>query len=237
MRRATIPTLLALFILVVCLVSIVVIIKGPQFLESGANASVESHDIRITNVTDTSITVSWTTDKPTIGFVRYTRNGQSINTPPSSVALNHFVLIQGLVPSASYTVEVNSDGQFADPKQVVTLPSYTPSSKIISGQILDNKNLPARDVLVYVGVEGVTKYSALTGATGNWIISLPEISDTTILSIFATGMGQETRATIDLENANPMPTMVLGRTYDFRNNETKQTSDVPQLEIKLPEQK
>lgn len=233
MRKSSIPTLLGLFILTIVLVSIVFIIKAPQIFKSGASGSTIPRDIRITNITDTSITVSWFTDKPSIGFVKYTTGNQSTNTTVTNLSKTHLIIIQNLNPGTIYSINVNSDGEFFDAKQVQTLLSYTPGSTIISGQILDENHLPAHNVIVYIATEGIIKYSALTSVSGNWVAAMPQLSDSTILQILAVDGGIESSAFVDLKSAKSMPPMILGKNYDFRNNEVKQTNDIPTLDINL----
>ncbi len=237
MKKSTIPTILGLFILIVSIVSILVIIKAPQIFKSSANANLIPRDLRITNIKDNSLTVSYFTDIPSIGFVKYSSSNGVTQTSPTSLSKIHYINIQNLTSGTDYSIAVNSGGEFFPDleKKVQTLSSYLPSASIVSGKILDKNKLPAKDVLVYVAIEGVIKNSALTSLSGNWIVSLPQISETSILQILAVSTdGGQTGSQIDLKSANPTPTMTIGESYDFRNQTTTKTDDIPSLEIPLP---
>ncbi|GEM_PF-6526337 len=239
MNKSTIPTFLGLLILLSSIISGVVIIKGVQIFKSSANSGFIPQDVQITNVKDTSFTVSFLTDTPTINFVKYSSSSGSFQTPPTNLSRVHFITVQNLTPSTTYSFQINSGGEnfdnFDGSHQALTLPSYIPSEKVISGKILDRNNLPVKNVLVYVANSGVRTNSAVTSMSGSWIISLAPLSDTVILQIRATDGNGESNAQIDLKSANPTPDMVLGKTYDFRNQDIKQTIDVPSVQINLPE--
>lgn len=238
MNKSTIPTILGLLILVIATGSVLFIIKGVQTFQSGASANLQPIDVRVTNVKDTSFTVSWVTSTDTIGIVRYSSGSGSWQSLPTSFSKVHFTTIQNLAPGNVYSISINSGGQIFSgdsiPSQVTTLGSYIPHERIISGQILDANNVPMKDVLVYVAVNGVITNSSLTTASGSWVISLPDMADSTILQIIAEATtNDQASAQIDLKSANPVPAISIGSSYDFRNQQSSQNNDIPQVPIKF----
>lgn len=235
MNKSTIPTIFGLLIIIVSLVSGVVIIQSVQTFKSSASVSSSPHDLRVTNVKDTSFSISWMTDMPTIGFVKYTGQGVSNQTSPTSNSKVHFVNILNIKPDSTYTVTVNSGGQDFDSRQVQTITSYIPAEKLISGQVFNNKNLPAKDALVYIATDGVIKWSAQVSESGNFLTSLPALPDSTILQILVQNQDNTTAdAQIDLASAHPIPTIVMGNSYDFRNQQNISATATPNVQITLP---
>lgn len=234
MNKPTIPTILGIFVLIIALVSGVVIIKGNEIFKSGASANLNPIDVRITNVRDTSFTVSWYTTTPTIGFVSYS-DGNTSQTGPSEMTTTHLINVTNLKPNTNYTVSVNSGGTFFDEGQTMTLSSYLVSEEIISGTILSSSGVPAKNALVYIADSGNIKWATITSMSGAWIVSLPTLSDNTLLQVVVQGSdGQTASAILNLKASNPAPDITLGNSYDFRNEETKQATDTPHVPITLP---
>ena len=78
--------------------------------------AVGARSVRVTNVTDTSFTVSWATDRATTGTIRW---GPDDGTTPATVANDrrgastvstvHYVTVSGRTPSSRYRFDVVSD--------------------------------------------------------------------------------------------------------------------------------
>jgi len=111
-----IPTLLGLLLLVVAIGAGVLLTQYRQFFNIGASETEKPQEVRITNVSSTSFTVSWTTKIATAGFLAF-GEGKTLNyTAPqnkfiSPLSLVHSVDAQGLKPDTSYyfNVGVNKD--------------------------------------------------------------------------------------------------------------------------------
>lgn len=240
MRKSTIPTLLAIILLVAATFAIIFTIKEFQLIKSNAASNFEPLDLKITNIKDTSFTVSWLTETPTIGLVIYGNDQiQSSETKASSNSITHFVTIQNLNPASSYSFKINSNGQIFDNLSSLWTVQTKNSlggteSTIVSGQILNKTSLPDQNSLVYVDTnQGI--YSTMVAISGNWIVSLPALPDTTILQILVEKSPSEVAsAKIDLKSANPTPPITLGNSYDFRNEGSKPQTDTPNVLLQLP---
>ncbi len=69
-----IPTILALLLLFGGLVGGVLLVSKPQSLLTKAGPTATPQNVRITNKTENSLTVSWITDTPVVGAVEYSNN-------------------------------------------------------------------------------------------------------------------------------------------------------------------
>jgi hypothetical protein len=65
------PTILGVIILLLGVVTGVVLINSQQVFKIGADVEAVPKNVRISNITDSAVTVSWTTDIPSNGFVKW----------------------------------------------------------------------------------------------------------------------------------------------------------------------
>ncbi len=242
MTRSKIPTLLAIFVLISGVVATLFAINKVEFLKSSAQTSFSPQDVKITNLEDTSVTISWVTDSPSIGLVEYTnQEGQRFQSGASILASTHWIVLSDLIPNTLYSFTINSAGNIFDnlgsPWQVQTLISQSPQiGTVISGSVLKPNAFPAKNALVYVTPEGSSYIaSALVSASGNWILSIPQVSNSSILDILVENSTSEiSTAKIDVQSANPVPTITVGKSYNFSNQSTNSSIDTPKVPITLP---
>jgi len=170
-------------------------------------ASIEGipKDVIVSNVTATSVTVSWFTEVKSEGTVRYNVApvaGQVATTPESSPVVDtrgsgarytHFVEITGLEPETNYTFIVTSDGKdyvlesgYSFAFSTLAVDTYAPVPDPVYGSIAGS---PSDDTIVFITTGGSTKthpVSALVRTGGNWIAdlsTLKKVSDGSALDI------------------------------------------------------
>ncbi len=240
--KSQIPTILAIFILVGSLIAVLVVKNQVQLLKSNASASFAPERLKITNIKDTSFTVSWITNVPTTSFIEYNSPQGQNKTIPTNLSSIHFVTIQNLNPNTTYSFKINSGGSFFDNNSsdwviqtLNTNPDLNTKGEIISGKVVANNNLPAKNALVYVEIPGNLFFSSQVSGSGNWLVSLPPLADTTILQITIEDISGISSGKVDLKNANPVPTITLGNPFDFTHNTSgSSSSDIPKVQITLP---
>lgn len=248
MRRAKIPTIIGLIILVLGLATGVFLIGNRQIFKLGATEQASPRDVRISNISSSSFSISWTTDIETTGFVTYGEKSSDLSDTQkeesSSPGFTHLVRFSGLKPETQYFLKINSGGNTFDnngvPWQGETGPILPEPAKpsLISGSILTTTSTPARGALVYISING-TLLSTLTSQNGSWLISIPFAVDevNTLLEISVqAGPSGISSAQIYPQSAKPVPTMILGQTYDFKNLAPSQESDMPQATFSPPEE-
>lgn len=256
MRKSKIPTFAGLIVLIVGLVIGVFIVQNQQIFQSGASGEAAPKDIRITNVSDSSFTVSWVTQKETSGFLKWGENstlGRTQNETSSEKSLTHSVVLDSLKPQARYYFKINSDGEDFDNSGSVwsteTGPkiSGSPSTTILSGSLVDGVGKPVKNALVYLTISGAQSLSTQTSGSGAWLIPVAGIrtenlggifvvSDTTEVSIFTNSgpFGVSTAQSV-VKNTKPAPAMVLGKVHDFRNIENTGDNGISEASINLPD--
>ena len=150
-------------------------------------------DLRISNLTDSAVTLSWLTDSTTTGYVLYgeTPDTSSVSTSLGQVALDlrgaavesetHLVTLTNLKPETSYYFKVVSGVEDESaPQMLTTAPSLSniPASDTVYGQVFKaDGETAATGTLVYlrlqddddVGSTGeATLLSTLVDEEGYW---------------------------------------------------------------------
>jgi len=227
--RKKIPTILALFLLIVGTAGAFFLLEkgGVGFLK--ASPETTPQEVKITNITDNSFTVSWLTEEINIGFVQYGPTGSLGKTVSQSVpSLIHYLKIENLQPTTQYYFKVNKDSKTY---KVITAPqiSATPIADTAYGTVLKDSGFPATNVIIFLSLVNATPLSALTGNDGQWAIPLSMArsvdlsqyinydSESSIENIFIQG-GQwgTANAVTTTQNDSPVPDITLKSTHDFR---------------------
>lgn len=148
----------------------------------------------------------------------------------------HHISVEGLQPNTQYAFRIESgeEGVVYDdggrPYIVTTGPvlTTTPPANSVYGEVRDQASLPAEGALVYLAIPGSVPLSTLVKSSGNWTVgmSTARTSDllsyiefdpkATVISISVESGKQQASATVNTANSAPVPLIVLGESYDFR---------------------
>jgi len=194
MLKKRIPTIVGIFLLLLGITLGVYLVQmGGQSFSTKAGPGQTPSDIRITNVTDNSFTVSWRTEAETLGFLHYGTKRTNLNLSAlderdkSSTAgrsyKNHYVSVSGLLPETLYYFEIISGDESlifdngGQPYTVTTGKSLqgAVSADTAYGTILYSNLAPADGALVYVTMTGGAPLSSLSGSTGTWAVPLSSL--------------------------------------------------------------
>lgn len=236
-----IPTLLGIF-LVIVMVSIVAI-GSESFMQTQtrASGSIQPAGVTITNISDTTFSVSWTTPQPATGAISVA--GRVIfddqDTKTQEKYTTHIVTFRGATAGTSYDVTILSDGKKSldgdKPYTIRTAPTLTTTSGNLEpayGTIINADKSPVQGALVYVTLDGSQTLSTITKPSGTWLVPLNlirtkdltsylPITERMNVNITVMGNGLSTTAITDTLNNSPVPDMMLGKTYDFRKANAK----------------
>ena len=251
-RTIKIPTVVGI-VLIIALVAVVsILFENLTRRLTTASGSVKPENVTVANVSDTSFTLTWTTNLDATGAVIISSrlwksnvfyDERDVNRSDAGTKktlgsyATHSVTVRNLTPDTDYDVRILSNGKsfsgIGATESVRTGPILTPSENILEpayGIILMSGNDPADGALVYLTLDGGQVLSAISNTQGSWLIPLNlarsgdltrylpslERTDETILVRHG---GEETTATADTFNDAPVPTMVMGKTYDFRKQQ------------------
>lgn len=258
MKKSKIPTIVGIVLLVVGITSGVLLVRNRQIFKLGATPQVSPKDVRMTNITDSSFTVSWVTDGETEGFIKW---GGSISSQKNLAkdeingeSYTHITTVQGLSPETSYYFVINSNGTDFDnnglPWEIKTGPilATTSSRNLISGTVLTSTGAPANQALVYVSLAGSSPLLVTTSQSGGWLISISS-ARTANLSAFLKIDEQNTLVEISVQAGplgvasaqiyplatKPAPAIILGQTHDFKSLAPSEAGRIPKATVDLPE--
>jgi hypothetical protein len=237
-KRSKIPTILGIILLVVATFAGVFLVNYRQIFRIGATGESEPNDVRVSNITNSSLTISWTTDAETVGFVVWDGG----TTEADEKSFTHMVNLSGLEPNTSYDYKINSNGTSFDNNSVAWKASTLAGDftdgvlSRVSGSVLTATGQPVNGALVYITTQG-NLFSTITSDSGNFVIQLPgnNNADTLLEASVHAGPQGVASAQVYLKAANPIPPMILGNTHDFRSATPGQDGAAPKASLNLPE--
>ncbi|KKR88393.1 MAG: hypothetical protein UU37_C0004G0011 [Candidatus Gottesmanbacteria bacterium GW2011_GWA2_41_12] len=251
-KEQKIPTLIALLFLIFGIGGGIVLVETSKKIESKASPNIIPGEIKITNITESSMSVSWTTSVKTAGTLSY---GETANLGftalddrdedgnPKNYETHH-VTIRNLKENTKYFFKIISGNKKfdngGDPYSAFTGGKINGSVQLdpAYGVILNNNEKPAEGSIVYITVGKSLPLSTLVKSSGTWLIPLtnlrnsdlstrPNIQERERIEILVKGEQNQTINTVtDTKNDSPVPTMTLGKTYDFQNLSVKQKESI-----------
>jgi hypothetical protein len=168
-------------------------------------------DIRVSNNTSASVTISWITDEETGGQVRY---GAQSDLSDALVAYDtrgeafegctHYVVIANLQPETGYYFEVISNGEVDNNQgryyscKTMKVPSAPPGTCLYYGYVYHRDGTtPAEGALVFARLThaGVDSYplSELVGTQGSFLFTVREARSTATDDLFSYTNGDPLR--------------------------------------------
>lgn len=244
-----IPTMVGLLLTIVLVGVVVAFFEWYSRKPSSASGSVTPLSVFVTNVTDTSVTIVWTTSAPATGIVKLaaTKRMPAVyfddrdTTGKMKPYTTHSVTIRSLTPATSYSFHILSNGKnytnAGKPYIVTTASTLTGEGTGLEpayGAVSDGNGLPVVGAIVLLTLERGQLLSTLTSLSGSWLVSLG-YARTASLTEYMDGsnrltatirilyQNEEATAVTDTLNDAPVPTMILGKTYDFRRQQAAYT--------------
>ena len=241
-KQHKLPTIVGLIILIVGVAVGVFLVQTRQTFKLSANPREEPKNVRITNITDSSFTVSWVTAKPTFGYVTYEKSEELLasgNQPKTNL---HHIAIRGLSPSTNYQFRIGSGENLFDnegsPYRTKTAYALKvgKASDIVFGSVVRVDKKPAVGAIVYLTIAGVSPLSTVVDNDGGWTVDLAgarqailkeaaSYSENTTLEVYVQAESQVSTAKIPVGTGRPVPQMTLGENYNFGNGKTLKSGD------------
>lgn len=164
----------------------------PRRADQPEGSQAAAYPVRVSNVRDTTFTVSWVTDAPTTGQVQYAANPQALNQIADDArgagtnSGTHYATVRGLLPNTTYYFDVISGGSTDDNGgkhyQVTTGPTLSPVAPSTAfGEVFQADGTTLADgTIVYLQVvdrngAGSAGASALLSAlveSGYWAVDV-----------------------------------------------------------------
>ena len=251
-KNHRLPTIIGLLLLLIGVSAGVFLINRSSGWLLKASPEITPKQVKITNINDSSFSVSWITDAQTEGYVQY---GIEKNVPylakddrdqASSATGNfstHHVTIKNLQASTNYYFKVVSGGKPFDNNgqlyQLTIAPKRSdtiPANDVAYGTVLDQNGSPVEGAIVYLSIANATPQSTITKSSGSWVIPLnlalsQDLNayasydrSASLVEIFvqAGTLGSAT-AVGTTKGDSPLPNLTLGNNSDFRQNQPEIT--------------
>ncbi len=234
------PAYLGFVVLLVAL-GITILLSGNTVLFiTKATVGSEPKNIQISNITDSSFTISYTTDVPTNGSISY-----SPDPSLSQIALDdrdqqasgaanhqvHFITVKNLAPETKYYYAINSGSQKTEnngaPFEISTTQwsqgQTGSSAPTLSGSVaLSDGSVPTEGI-VYVKTDGSQQLATTILPDGSYQLSLDglqsstsaTLSPDTVLQVQAETATQQSSAKVLVSEADQVPKIIIPQNYDF----------------------
>src|SRR3989344_1433063 len=196
-----IPTLIGLLIIIAGTAITTFLVKRETLFQIVAGPEQEPENIKITNISDSLFTLTYTTDAKVIGTLNYSKDPTLLDTvslddrdqiSQSAIKYSaHSITVKDLEPNTLYYFSITSgDKKYlnnASPFKVETgeIIDKDPSLQVpMSGKIVMPNGNPASDGLVYVKVSGAQELSTLINIDGTFTLPLNNLRNSTFDDLF-----------------------------------------------------
>lgn len=248
-----IPTLLGLLIITVAIGITTLLVGQSTFFEQIASPTTEPQDVRITNVSDSSFTVSYKTSSFVLGSVNFGKDiklGQTVGDErdKNTVAQHkiHSFTTQNLDPSTKYYFSIVS-GQESYlnnglPYEVTTAEAAKEKggTGFIVGKVVTVENLAPKEAVVYMTTTGAQALSTVANSDGSYTLSLEKLRQQDLSSFFSfkpqstikmlivSDVGQSS-VVLTAKEVNYVPTVVISKNYDFTQSTSETATSSAEL--------
>lgn len=245
------PSYAGFFVLLAAL-GITLLLSGNAFIfVSRATVGSAPKNVQISNLTDNSFTLSFTTDVSSIGTVSYGTDPSAVNialddrdqqASGSSEYQVHFITVKNLAPATKYYYVVDSGSQKLDnngnPFEITTDAPLTnpPDNQVtVAGTVAQSDGSFPTEGIVYVSTQNSQQLATLINPDGSYQLSLGQMRDgtattaatltpDTLLQLQALTSTQNSTVKLLESQAGQVPKIVLPQSYDFTLGSTDQGS-------------
>lgn len=237
-----IPTLLGVVLITIGIVLTSYLARQGIFFIIKAGPGHTPKDLKITNVTENSFTVSFFTDEPVASLINFGQT-QELGTiirddrDQESGGVNsyrvHYITVRNLKSNTDYFFSIKSGEdtflQEGGPYIVKTVSSITgtpPNQLPATGKIILPDGTIPKEGVIFLESNGSETISTLTKSDGSYMIPLNSIrdksgstyflfNDESKINLTAAGDTLVSGAILSPSQINPIPTITLSKNYDF----------------------
>lgn len=252
-RQFKIPTLVGMFFIVVVGILIgFLLLYSKQILNLFVPLDEKPQQVRITNVTANSFTVSWVTRQETEGLLKY-GSGKTLDNVAkqdsqiSSPSFVHSVQVGELKSETTYNFQVGTgSGTFGKYSVNTSKIIKDGEADIIFGTVVDTEKRAVPRALVYINMQGVQPLSAITDEKGAWTVNLGRAlstdlsrgasydKNTSVVEVFVqTGKAYGSARGVVVAS-RPLPQLTIGKSYDFTKVQTWVSAEGPKSQLAFP---
>jgi hypothetical protein len=233
-----IPTFAGLVMLIITVLATSFLVRTGVLFPIRASISEQPQEVRISNITDTSFTVSYVTNDATTGSVTYgtTDSFGSVATDIRDTAIPkdhtiHYITVKNLQPTTRYQFAIISGVTTANDKgkpytvTTGTKISTTPKQNTLGGKIVLPDGATPLETIIYLESDTTQAISSLALPDGSYTLDIGGLR-TKMLDAYAplsadakftlTAFGDKQQATATIAaQTKQLPTITLSQKYDF----------------------
>ena len=256
---------ISLILIAIAITTALVLSQNSFFIKAGP--STIPKNIQITNISDTSFTITYTTDANVTGTIIIGENQNTLDqtvlddrdqlTQQINNYTSHSISANNLRPNTTYYYTITSGSEtIANNEQPFEIKTGTvivnpPSSrKPISGRVINPDGTTPSDGLVLLTIPGSQKLSTLLKNNGTFMLPLNTLRNENFDDYFNIDKNSKIEIQIASNNLNsminlsenqlsPVPVVTLSNNYDFQNTteEPKPTRSANFKNLKFPSSK
>jgi len=254
-----VPTIFALLVLVgIIAVSTVLVQKGIFYIGKAAPEN-QPQNVLISNVTDTSFTVSFTTpgDVDSVLTMSDASVGKSLilddrdkKNGGQEKYFSHLITVPNLKANTKYVFKLLVGAkEYSDPsytaQTVSEIKEQPPSQNLIFGKILLPDGTPAGDSIVSAKTQDSQLISAITNGNGQFVIPTNSLRTSNFnqylvlqesSQMVITAFRQTMKSTVDttFSVAQNLPPITLQEQYSFSPQEEETSTEASKLSLAIP---
>jgi len=236
------PAFVGFFVLLFAL-GITLLLSGNTFIFiSKATVGADPKNVQVSNISDTSFTISYITDAPAAGTISY---GTDPSTP--TIALDdrdqqssgatehqvHFITVKNLLPATKYyfvidsgSQKVNNNGNPFVITTAASLPAQSAGQQNLLGTVaLSDGSIPS-EAVVYLTSDTTQQLATVINPDGSYQLPLANLRDSTlnaaatlssdtVLQLQVVTPTDQSTIKILANQTNHVPKIVLSQNYDF----------------------
>jgi hypothetical protein len=245
-----IPTLFGILLITLGVGVTTFLVNQGVLFKSNASLTDQPQNVRITNITDGSFSVSYETESKVIGSLNYgedqklgkssldDRDQQTGNLTSYNI---HNITVRNLSPQKKYFFSITSGQETFinsdQPFEVTTGPKLSespPNQDPISGKILLSDGNSPKEAIVYVTADNSQVISTLVKSDGSYILPLNSLRTNDFATYYSFppngnvkmlvfGDSLTSNVLLSLSQTSPIPTIMLSKDYDFRESQSPVT--------------
>ncbi len=255
-----IPTILGLLLITIGIGVTSYFVNQGVFYIIKATPTDNPQEVRITNITDSTATVSFSTNGEAIGSINLGENKEALqkildDKDQASGEINpkkiHSITARNLKPQTKYYFSITSgeetylnEESFYELTTGAEIISEPPKQEPITGKILLPDGEKPNEAIIYATINDAQIISTVVKEDGTYILPLNslrnkdlssyfEFKENTNIKMTITGDGYSSNVLLSIGQINPVPPITLSKDYDFTTSLEPEASSSAKLE-KLP---
>ncbi len=242
-----IPTLFGILLITIGVGVTTFLVQQGIIFKSRASVTEQPQNVRVTNITDNSFSVSYNTEDAVIGSVNYGKDsslGQSglddrdQQTGTLATHKIHSITVRNLTAQTKYYFSITSGkDNYINGDQLFEITTGTklsgspPEQDPLSGKLLLSDGNPPQEAIIYITADDSQVISALAKTDGTYILPLNSLRTSDLSSYYSfsvnanlkmlvSGDSATSNVLFSIKQIHPLPTIVLSKDYDFRESQS-----------------